>query len=163
MEALIFKLQEYLNYNLRIIVTAFTWFWDPDHHKIEKEITSGEVEELVNMSDSSGKQRKEKKKTGLLFVQAGVVIWDGNTIADLLYRFWINIIKPIQIANLYNHVSEMCLILRSVSLQLNMRLVHFKNKVPYYEQEIPSCAFFVFSGKSWPLLAHQAITIFLLI
>lgn len=45
----------------------------------EKEIGSHEVEKLVSLSNSSVKQRK----TGMLFVQVGVVICDGNAIANL--------------------------------------------------------------------------------
>lgn len=30
---------------------------------------------------------KKKKKTGLQFVQAGVVIWDSSTIADLSCKY----------------------------------------------------------------------------
>lgn len=45
----------------------------------EKEMGSLEVEELINMNNCTGKERK----TGMLLVWVGAVVWDGNTIANL--------------------------------------------------------------------------------
>lgn len=97
-EAVILKVQEYENNCYRICLVLRIGPSQNREGRKKKYFyftsTSGEVEKLVNMSNSSGKQNKTKKRQrwqegdkqeeeGLLFVQAGVVIWDSNTIADL--------------------------------------------------------------------------------
>lgn len=47
-------------------------------------VSRGGEEEEAEVEE---KKKKKKKKTGLQFMQAGVIIWDSNTIADLSGKY----------------------------------------------------------------------------